>query len=176
MQNKMQRLNSLYSEEITLAQLNLLDSHDTARFLSVCGEDLTALKLAAWLLFTFVGVPMVYYGTEVGMLGLSDPDCRRTFSWDKKNWNHEIRDHFKKLIKLREERPELRTGKMSFIPSASSKQLIFMREKLLVIINAGETAMPLERDISIKHLIYGSAQFQNGRYEIPPREAACFQG
>ena len=31
----------------------------------------------------FVGVPCIYYGTEIGMEGGYDPDCRRTMNWER---------------------------------------------------------------------------------------------
>lgn len=51
-----------------------LDNHDMTRFLSQVGEDIEKLKTGiAWLL-TCRGIPQLYYGTEVGMKGVSNPD------------------------------------------------------------------------------------------------------
>jgi glycosidase len=74
----------------------MLDNHDTARFLSVAsGDDLNdawgappaqpptgatayALeRLALALVFALPGMPVVYYGDELGLAGASDPDSRR---------------------------------------------------------------------------------------------------
>lgn len=93
-----------------LTQFNLLDSHDTARFFSLVGTDTEAMKLAATLLFAYPGVPSIYYGDEVGLEGMQDPDCRRCFDWDRKHWNHELFAHFRALIALRKAREELRHG------------------------------------------------------------------
>jgi len=65
--------------EITLAQLNLLDSHDTARVLWMVQEDECAVRLAALLQMTLPGAPCIYYGSEIGMTGGHDPDCRGAF-------------------------------------------------------------------------------------------------
>lgn len=93
-----------------LTQLNLLDSHDTARFFTLVGTDTEAMKLAVSLLFAYPGVPCIYYGDEIGTEGGQDPDCRRCFDWDRNHWNRELFDHYKALITLRKARPELRHG------------------------------------------------------------------
>ena len=46
---------------------NLIDSHDTARFLHVCGEKKEKLKIAAALQLLLPGMPFIYYGDEIGM-------------------------------------------------------------------------------------------------------------
>ena len=79
----------LYAWPVTQAQLNLLDSHDTARFIYQASGDLEALRLAILFLMTMPGAPCLYYGTEIGMDGGPDPDCRRAFPWDPQSWNHE---------------------------------------------------------------------------------------
>jgi glycosidase len=71
----------LYRDQTDQAMLNMLDSHDTARLLTVAGGD-ENLALQA-LAFTFLqtGMPCLYYGTEMGMAGENDPDCRRPMDW-----------------------------------------------------------------------------------------------
>mgnify|MGYP000243639880 CR=1 FL=1 len=46
---------------------NLLDSHDTERFLTQAGGDKRLEALALAVMFFFPGMPMVYYGDESGM-------------------------------------------------------------------------------------------------------------
>jgi neopullulanase len=51
-----------------------LDNHDMTRFLSIVNDDVDKLKMGiAWLLTTR-GVPEMYYGTEILLKGVSDPD------------------------------------------------------------------------------------------------------
>ena len=51
-----------------------LDNHDMTRALSSFGESIPKLKMGvAWLL-TCRGIPQLYYGTEVLMKGISNPD------------------------------------------------------------------------------------------------------
>ena len=54
--------------------VNFLDNHDMSRFLSQVGEDEQKLKMGlAWLLTTR-GIPQIYYGTEILLKGISNPD------------------------------------------------------------------------------------------------------
>jgi alpha-glucosidase len=93
-----------------LAQLNLLDSHDTARFLTLVGGSTEKMKLAVTLLFGYPGAPCIYYGDEIGLEGGQDPDCRRCFDWERGRWNRSLFDHYQALIALRKARAELRQG------------------------------------------------------------------
>ena len=62
--------------------LNLLDSHDTDRFLNEVKGDKDKLYAALCLLYLFPGAPSIFYGTECYTMGGYDPDCRRCMDWD----------------------------------------------------------------------------------------------
>ncbi|HEU4472469.1 MAG TPA: glycoside hydrolase family 13 protein [Flavisolibacter sp.] len=51
-----------------------LDNHDKTRFLSEIGEDFDKFKMGIGWLLTSRGIPQLYYGTEVLMKGVSNPD------------------------------------------------------------------------------------------------------
>jgi alpha-glucosidase len=93
-----------------LAQLNLLGSHDTPRFLTRVGRDVDRMRIGLALLFAYPGVPCVYYGDEIGMEGGPDPDCRRPFDWRPETWNRTLRDDLRVFARLRASRMELRHG------------------------------------------------------------------
>ncbi|GAI21983.1 unnamed protein product, partial [marine sediment metagenome] len=95
-----------------MSMLNLLGSHDTKRFLTLCKGDIRKFKLSLIFLMTFPGVPMIYYGDEVGMMGEKDPDCRRTMIWDKTLWDKKINSIYRKLINFRMEHESLRSGNL----------------------------------------------------------------
>ncbi|MDQ7030867.1 MAG: alpha-amylase family glycosyl hydrolase [Ardenticatenia bacterium] len=100
-----------YPPDIILVQFNLLDSHDTARFLTIARGDTTALKLAWLFLVICPGTPCIYYGDEIGLEGGRDPDCRRAFPWGRpESWNQDIREWFQRAIALRKHYPALRRG------------------------------------------------------------------
>jgi cyclomaltodextrinase / maltogenic alpha-amylase / neopullulanase len=101
---------NLYSWPIAQVQLNLLDSHDTARFIHQASGDREALRSSILFLMTMPGAPCLYYGTEVGMTGGPDPDCRRAFPWEPVRWDHGLLAWTQRAIALRHAQPALRRG------------------------------------------------------------------
>ncbi|MGD1932180.1 MAG: glycoside hydrolase family 13 protein [Leptolyngbyaceae cyanobacterium] len=145
--SKIEALLALYPWEIQLTQLNLLSSHDIARALTVMGDDLASLALAVLLQMTFPGAPCIYYGDEVGLDGGLDPDCRKVFP-PEKAWHQPLLAHHKALVALRHHYAALRTG--SYTVWLTDGDLYgFKRElgdeTLLVLVNAGQTAVPVDR-------------------------------
>ncbi|MCM1367876.1 MAG: glycoside hydrolase family 13 protein [Roseburia sp.] len=63
--------------------MNLIGSHDTHRFYTLCGENTFNHIAALCVMFFYDGMPTVYYGDELPMAGDADPDCRRGFDWSK---------------------------------------------------------------------------------------------
>jgi glycosidase len=59
--------------------VTFLGNHDTTRFLSESGATPAELKVAFGLLTTLRGMPQIYSGDEIAMLGGADPDNRRNF-------------------------------------------------------------------------------------------------
>lgn len=110
--DKIDSLLKLYSWEIQLAQFNLLDSHDTARLITIADDDEASVRLGTLLLFTYPGAPSIYYGDEIGLTGgLPDQWTRKTFPWDRPaSWNHDLLAFHKQLIALRTSQPTLRIG------------------------------------------------------------------
>lgn len=107
--DRLARLYHTYSIAANQKMLNLLDSHDTDRFLTRVKGDSRQLRTAEAILFFYPGIPCVYYGDEIGLEGGYDPDCRRCFDWNEKNWDHETRCLIQKLMKLKKE-PALSAG------------------------------------------------------------------
>jgi glycosidase len=52
-----------------------LDNHDMTRFYSAINEDTAKLRIGLAWLMTERGIPQMYYGTEILMKGVSDPDA-----------------------------------------------------------------------------------------------------
>ena len=148
-----QELLQLYHPEITAVQLNLLDSHDMPRFLSLARGDKSALRLATLFQMTYPGAPSIYYGDEIGF-GLAippderprydtatDPDTRRAFPWDERHWNHDLRAYFKRCIELRKAHPVLRRGSFTLLAAADSAYVYLRQltdEMMVVALNAGD--------------------------------------
>ena len=96
-----------YNENALFAQLNLLDSHDVCRFLSLCGGKTERMELAVLLQMTFPGMPCVFYGDEKGLCGESEPEYRRPMAWDASSPLEEV---YRRMIALRKTHPALRYG------------------------------------------------------------------
>ena len=59
-----------------------LTNHDQNRVMSTLNNDVETAKNAAFLLLTSPGVPFLYYGEEIGMIGKKpDEDIRRPIQW-----------------------------------------------------------------------------------------------
>lgn len=113
-------LEALCNDQANSAMFQLLGSHDTLRFLTACkqggrgwnreGTALQRMMLAVFFQMTYIGIPMVYYGDEVGMEGATDPHCRKPMLWQAQEQNTALLGWYKKLIALRKEHAVLRKG------------------------------------------------------------------
>jgi len=74
-----------YTDTTNNMMFNLLDCHDTHRFITEVSGDRRKLMLALLALVFLPGSINLYYGTEILTKGGYDPDSRRTFDWDKLN-------------------------------------------------------------------------------------------
>ena len=74
-----------YTDTTNNMMFNLLDCHDTHRFITEVSGDRRKLMLALLTLVFLPGSINLYYGTEILTEGGYDPDSRRTFDWDKLN-------------------------------------------------------------------------------------------
>lgn len=129
-----------YKDQASYTMFNLIDSHDTERFLTSSLENEERLKLAALFQFTYIGMPMIYYGTEIGMTGYTDPDCRRTMIWDIKEQNQSLFNYYKRLITIRKANKPLTFGNFRTVIIDEINQIYgfsrsYNNENILIIIN-----------------------------------------
>ncbi|HUF39561.1 MAG TPA: glycoside hydrolase family 13 protein [Anaerolineales bacterium] len=133
----------LYDWQIILAQMNMLDSHDTPRALHLMGESKTAVRLSVLMQMTMPGAPCIYYGSEIGMTGAGDPYCRAAFPWERQeSWDSDLLAFYKRVIELRRTHEVLRTGDYRCL-TAEGTGLVFRRRingsEAIIGINAGDT-------------------------------------
>ena len=133
-----------YAPEIVQAQFNPLDSHDTARYLTISRDDKRILKLTTLFQMTYPGAPSIYYGDEIGLRGGRDPDCRRAMPWHPAQWEADLLEFYKKVITIRKAHPALRRG--SYVRLYASESLgvyAFLRQmdrqKVVVVLNNSES-------------------------------------
>jgi glycosidase len=134
--------------QANFAMLNLLSSHDTARFFTVIKKDVARMKLAAVFQFTFPGAPCVYYGEEAGMEGGRDPDNRRFMVWNPKKQADRLPAFYRTLIGIRRSHDVFSEGDLRFI-FAKNRTVGFERfassgERALVFINNSDKQAHLD--------------------------------
>lgn len=108
--DRVEYLLTVYPRQHVYAQLNSLGTHDNIRIITAMGGNAQKVKLAYSFLFAYPGAPSIYYGDEIGLKGYKDPDCRRSFPWDTKQWNHDLYQHVQRLSHLRKEHAVQRHG------------------------------------------------------------------
>jgi glycosidase len=143
-----------------------LTNHDQNRAMSRLGLSVEKSKVAASLLLTAPGVPFIYYGEEIGMLGTKpDEDIRRPMQWTEdsatagfttgKPWRgpdantssanvsaenkdtNSLLNHYRALIALRAKHPALQTGSLTLLDANNPGVFASLR------INAQETILVL---------------------------------
>ncbi len=147
---------------------SFLTNHDQNRVMNELRENVDKARIAASVLLTAPGVPFLYYGEEVGMIGAKPDECIRTpmqwdsserqasFTADKKckvnteQFNvaaqtddpNSLLSHYRTLIHLRNAHPALRAGDMTPVESSSRKLYSFVchttDEALLIVMNLSD--------------------------------------
>jgi glycosidase len=140
---RIEALLNCYPWEIQLTQLNLLDSHDTARAITLCGGDEASVRLATLLLMTYPGAPCIFAGDEIGQAGgLPEHDTRQPFPWDRPDqWRPDVLAYHRALIGLRRAHQPLRRGTYQVLLADDTVYAFarrFSGETIVVVVNADE--------------------------------------
>lgn len=76
------RMQQVYDAYPHLQYATFLTNHDQDRVMSVLGQNEAKARTAAALLLTLPGIPYLYYGEEIGMLGTgAHENIRRPMQW-----------------------------------------------------------------------------------------------
>lgn len=167
----MRQADGYYGEDALMS--NFLGNHDVPRFISHANGNIAdkwgngaqeqgwtnpppqptsaapyeKLRLAFTFLMTMPGVPLIYYGDEVGLAGAGDPDNRRFMPWTGLNGEQTAtRTHVATLSGIRHDHPALSRGdRVSLLADATA--LAFGRlsagDKAVVVINKATTSRTL---------------------------------
>lgn len=132
-----------YKRQISLAQMNMLDSHDVPRFLYYCGEDIRKLKLAAMFLMTYAGIPSVFAGDEKGISGFMDTEYRSRMIWEDTPLTLDLFSYYKKLISIRKKHIDAFSGGVKTVYKDNAKGIYgFVRfsktKEITVVLNNSE--------------------------------------
>ncbi|MGC5332782.1 glycoside hydrolase family 13 protein [Micromonospora sp. DT62] len=105
----------------------LLGSHDSARIRTVVG-DAARQEVAAGLLATMPGTPMIFAGDELGLTGSNGEGSRTPMPWHRpESWDAATFAAYRALIALRRAEPALRHGGLRWL-HADADTLVFLRE------------------------------------------------
>ncbi|MHB8088686.1 MAG: glycoside hydrolase family 13 protein, partial [Anaerolineaceae bacterium] len=157
-----------------VGMLNLLGSHDTERIYTKLQGNVDLLRIALTIQMTLPGIPMIYYGDEVGLTGENDPGCRRCIPWDESQWNQQIYQDVSRLISLRHQHPALSHGipqQLGFYNGMFAYKQQYQNDEVIIVTNPREEA----RDVVIptqsenKHWI---EYFSHSRIITPEKKLA----
>jgi glycosidase len=174
--------------------MTLIGLHDVPRFMGTPGATPVGLKLAFAFLLTTRGIPLIYYGDEIGMAGGDDPDNRRDFpgGWpgDPRNAfesagrtpaQQDIFQHVQKLLRLRSATPALREGRLETV-LATEQQYVYRRGSVLVAINndtkPASIDFELEGAVAAEDLLGSATRLVSSgggaTIQLPARSAVVF--
>ncbi len=125
------------------------------------------------LLFTTRGVPLIYYGDEIGLPGAGDPDNRRMMQWSGYSAGQSmLLAHLKKLTQVRAKHPALRKGNRK--PVAATQNLLayamsYQGDEVLVAINRGDAPETLSVQGALVDALSGAAA--SGSVTVKPRSS-----
>lgn len=164
----------LYTDPNNL--LTFLDNHDIERIMFTADKDIAKVKIALTFLLTTRGIPQIYYGTEIGMIGgKSHGELREEFPGgfpdhsknafnevDRSTLENEIYDFTKSLINIRKIYSSISNGKLIHFPP--EKELYYFirkseSENILVILNNSNSEKSLKIDAISAALKLGKINF-----------------
>ncbi len=183
---------------------NIMDSHDKNRYMAYTDGD---LKLEQWsaveegwnnppkvddprsydkakiylaYMNSIPGLPVVYYGSEFGMTGASDPDNRRTMRFDDELSEHEknMLNDVAEMIKMRNKHTALRYGDLYFL-EADDNTFVYIRsdlnERILVAINKSEENVEMQINIPREYGVTSLTDLLTGEVIRVLKGAASFE-
>ncbi|NCF91178.1 MAG: alpha-amylase [Verrucomicrobiaceae bacterium] len=188
------KIHTDYGYDRSMVLQNLLDSHDVARVASVVMNPAARLdhsasvkhqpdyhisspdaagwrrlKQLAAFQFVLPGAPFVYYGTEAGMWGADDPDCRKPMVWPDLTYDSEtahpggrevetsevkfdleLHAFYRKLTQLRQKNPIWRRGSFKIVGKGEG-WIAFERgydgKRAVVVANATDAVLEISREM-----------------------------
>jgi len=168
---QMQKTFSVYGVNHLMA--NIMDSHDKVRYMAYADGDIELnsneakelgwtnppkvdhgssykkLQLHLAYILSIPGVPVIYYGDEIGMTGAADPDNRRMMRFDDiiNSYEEETLNEVSKLIHLRNDHSAFRQGDF-YTLIANENIYAYIRsdfnESVLIILNKSENKQSIE--------------------------------
>lgn len=192
------QIQKVYDSYPFLQYGTFLTNHDQNRVMNVLEENTNKAKVAASLYLTLPGIPYIYYGEEVGMLGEKpDPDIRlpmqwsdeayagfsNTSPWRSPNNNYSefnvsvmredessLLNHYRELIHIRNQIKKLQTGKYEAAITDNKNLFLFLRET-----DDGSSPIVVAVNLSESSISNASAMFSKSFFTYGPSNAGYFE-
>ena len=149
-----------------VSSMLLLDSHDTARFRNVVGDDRKRHLVGMGLLLTYPGVPSIFAGDEIGIKGAWGEDARRTIDWPRDGWDLDFFEEVKRLVRIRRESDALADGGLRWV-EVEDEYIAFLRESkkesLLIVAARSGVKIDLAEVGEVTETLYGPS-LSRGRF------------
>lgn len=173
---------------------NISGNHDKPRFMAYASGDLKFgedSKAAGWqreigitdstaydkmflmhaFNLTIPGIPVIYYGDEIGLTGANDPDCRRMMKFE--GWNNretKLWNNVAKLAHLRSDHPVLIYGDLINIQTTKDSWVYarkyFEKEAIILINNSSKTKnFDIKLPATLKSITFTSVFKNNFKVE-----------
>ena len=173
-----------------------LDNHDMTRFYSQVNEDYDKLKMGIGWLLTERGTPEMYYGTEILLKGISNPDgkVRQDFpgGWkeDKENkftqegrseQENEFFNYTRTVANYRKKSSAIKTGKMmQYVPQNEVYTYFRYDDKqtVMIVMNTGSDQRSIDPKrfaertkgfSKAKNIVTFSENNLSAKWNIPPK-------
>jgi cyclomaltodextrinase len=157
-------------------------------------------RLVALMQMTYVGPPMIYYGTEAGMWGADDPCDRQPMVWPDLKYDPQQADplgrarqadvvefdpllysYYRAAISLRRDNSALRRGAIEFVQADNKANFLAFRrsdesQTLLVGLNRGDAdyhwGIPLAASESVSQIFTASGNLNAFTIDQQPDKAS----
>jgi glycosidase len=133
------------------------------------------MAVAFGLLFTTKGIPLVYYGDEIGMAGAGDPDNRRFMQWEGLSQHQlKLRTHLEKLGAIRKDHPALWRGTRNTLSVSPDTYAYRMADaesgdEVFVALNRGDQNASVDGMPAKGRDEISGAQLTGPQLSVPPR-------
>ncbi len=142
------------------------------------------LGVAFAIMLTNPGVPLIYYGDEIGLAGGGDPDNRRTMPWNDASLNaHQIalRQRVSQLARIRAENPVVARGARTTLATTQDTWVYRMgactgANDVVVAVNRADQARTVTVPTGMyDDLLRAGMTSMGGSVELAPRSFAVLR-
>lgn len=143
--------------------LTFFDNHDISRGLFIANGDVAKFKIALTILLTIRGIPKIFYGSEIGIIGAEHHGTIRSpfpggfendslnafYSCDRTEYQQDIFNFTQSILELRKNYKSLSEGKLTHFYPFNNIYVYFREtddEKTMIVVNGSEVDSEIDLD------------------------------